>query len=106
MLAVSAGRSPNTEADGFSSPVRGGVSSRAVAVAASAAAALTIGWRFFSFVGFSNDHYVISARALQMLLGEWPIRDFADPGMPLMYPRYTRQRGRHSVRRWESNSQS
>ena len=62
-----------------------GVSSRAVAIAAFAAAALTIGWRFLSFVGFSNDHYVISARAFQMLLGEWPIRDFADPGMPLMY---------------------
>ena len=66
-------------------PAGRGVSSRAVAIAAFAAAALTIGWRFLSFVGFSNDHYVISARAFQMLLGEWPIRDFADPGMPLMY---------------------
>lgn len=66
-------------------PAGRAVSSRAVAVAAVAAAALTIIWRFLSFAGFSNDHYVVSARAFQMLLGEWPIRDFADPGMPLMY---------------------
>jgi hypothetical protein len=42
-------------------------------------------WQFFTFNGFSNDHYVHVARAQQMLLGEWPVRDFVDPGMPLMY---------------------
>ncbi len=47
--------------------------------------ALAIAWRFVTFTGFSNDHYVHLARAHQMLLGAWPIRDFVDPGMPLMY---------------------
>jgi hypothetical protein len=61
------------------------VSSLAVAVAAVAAAVLTIVWRFLNFAGFNNDHYVVTVRAFQMLLGEWPVRDFADPGMPLMY---------------------
>jgi MFS family permease len=42
-------------------------------------------WRFMTFPGFNNDHYVHLARAQQMLLGEWPVRDFEDPGMPLMY---------------------
>jgi hypothetical protein len=35
--------------------------------------------------GFSNDHFQYLAAAQQMRLGEWPTRDFADPGMPLMY---------------------
>ena len=38
-----------------------------------------------TFGGFNNDHYVHLARAQQMLLGAWPVRDFEDPGMPLMY---------------------
>jgi hypothetical protein len=32
-----------------------------------------------------NDHMAIVARARQVLLGEWPVRDFIDPGMPLTY---------------------
>lgn len=47
--------------------------------------ALTLAWWLLTFPGFGNDHYVHLARAQQMLLGEWPIRDFVDPGMPLMY---------------------
>jgi hypothetical protein len=46
---------------------------------------LTLVWRFLGFAGFNNDHYVHVARGYQMLLGEWPVRDFVDPGMPLMY---------------------
>lgn len=42
-------------------------------------------WQFISYEGFSNDHYMHVARAYQMLRGEWPVRDFVDPGMPLMY---------------------
>jgi hypothetical protein len=38
-----------------------------------------------TFAGFNNDHYVHVARAQQMLFGEWPVRDFVDPGLPLMY---------------------
>jgi hypothetical protein len=42
-------------------------------------------FRFLSFSGFPNDHFVYVARAQQILLGAWPVRDFADPGFFLMY---------------------
>ena len=32
-----------------------------------------------------NDHFVMLARAHQVLYGDWPVRDFEDPGMPLAY---------------------
>jgi len=32
-----------------------------------------------------NDHFITLARALQMLYGDWPVRDFEDPGTPLAY---------------------
>ncbi len=35
--------------------------------------------------GFPNDHFLHLAGAQQMLFGEWPTRDFQDPGLPLMY---------------------
>jgi len=57
----------------------------AIASFALTAGILTIGWRFLTFSGFNNDHYVHMAGAQQLLLGEWPVRDFADAGMPLMY---------------------
>jgi hypothetical protein len=53
-----------------------------LAAAAFVAAAL---WRLLTYTGFPNDHYVHLARAQQLLLGAWPVRDFVDPGMPLMY---------------------
>lgn len=44
------------------------------------------GWyRFAELGGFTNDHFVHLAMAQQLWLGGWPLRDFADPGMPLMY---------------------
>ncbi len=43
------------------------------------------GWRVLTFSGFQNDHYVHLARAQQVVLGDLPVRDFVDPGMPLMY---------------------
>jgi hypothetical protein len=49
-------------------------------------------FRFLALNGFSNDHFLHLAAAQQMLFGEWPTRDFADPGMPLMY----------GARRWRS----
>jgi hypothetical protein len=49
------------------------------------AALLTAAWRFLTFTGFNNDHYIYLAGAQQIVLGEWPIRDFVDPGWPLMY---------------------
>jgi hypothetical protein len=45
----------------------------------------TLAWRFLTFTGFTNDHYAHVALAQQMLLGDRPIRDFADPGWPLTY---------------------
>jgi len=53
--------------------------------AAIGVALLTAGWRFLTFTGFNNDHYIYLAGAQQIVLGEWPIRDFVDPGWPLMY---------------------
>ena len=60
-------------------------STLAVASAAVSAGLVAIVWRFLTFSGFNNDHYVHLARAQQILLGEWPVRDFVDAGMPLMY---------------------
>ncbi len=60
-------------------------STLAVASAAVSAGLVAIVWRFLTFSGFNNDHYVHLIRAQQILLGEWPVRDFTDPGMPLMY---------------------
>ena len=58
---------------------------RSIIAAASAAFGLTLAWRFLTFGGFSNDHYVHVALAQQVLLGDRPVRDFADQGWPLMY---------------------
>jgi hypothetical protein len=41
--------------------------------------------RFLSTTGFPNDHFVALTRGVQMLYGEWPVRDFVDPGLPMMY---------------------
>jgi hypothetical protein len=32
-----------------------------------------------------NDHFVTFTRALQVVHGDWPVRDFDDPGFPLSY---------------------
>lgn len=56
---------------------------RLVAAAATGAAALA--WRLLTFTGFTNDHYAHLALAQQVLLGDRPVRDFADPGWPLTY---------------------
>lgn len=69
-------------------PERGpwsGLRSWTVGGAALGAAVFGVAWRYFTFTGFNNDHYVHLSRAYQMLLGELPVRDFTDPGMPLMY---------------------
>ena len=46
---------------------------------------IAVAWRFLTFTGFSNDHYAHLVMAQQVLMGDRPIRDFADPGWPLMY---------------------
>ncbi len=52
---------------------------------AAAAAVVTIVFRLLALNGFPNDHFLHLVAARQMLAGEWPTRDFADPGLPLMY---------------------
>ena len=54
-------------------------------VTAAAVFLLAALWQFLTYNGFPNDHYFHVARARQMLLGEWPVRDFVDPGAPLQY---------------------
>src|SRR5688572_1385364 len=46
---------------------------------------VAVAWRFLTFTGFSNDHYAHLVMAQQVLMGDTPIRDFADPGWPLTY---------------------
>lgn len=53
--------------------------------AAIAVALATFAFRFLTQGALENDHYVILARAHQMLAGDWPLRDFEDPGMPGAY---------------------
>ena len=53
-------------------------------IAAVAALCGTLVWRFMTFTGFTNDHYVHLALAQQTLLGDRPVRDFGDSGWPLM----------------------
>ena len=48
-------------------------------------AAVCFLYRYLSFRDFPNDHFMHLARAQQMLLGDWPTRDFVDPGLPLAY---------------------
>lgn len=50
-----------------------------------AAGVVTALWRVLAFSGFNNDHYVHMVGAQQLLLGEWPVRDFVDVATPLMY---------------------
>src|SRR5262245_55108585 len=42
-------------------------------------------FRFLSMGAIENDHFVALARAHQILYGDLPVRDFADPGQPLTY---------------------
>ena len=42
-------------------------------------------WQFLTYNGFPNEHYFHVSRGRQMLLGEWPVRDFVDPGASLQY---------------------
>jgi hypothetical protein len=58
---------------------------RGVLVAACAVGVVTALLRYLALAGFPNDQYEHLAGAQQILMGEWPNRDFFDPGMPLTY---------------------
>src|SRR5262245_60483575 len=62
------------------------VEGRGLRAAACCAFVLTVFYRFLATASFPNDEHEYLAGAQQMLLaGEWPTRDFFDPGRPLMY---------------------
>ncbi len=54
---------------------------------AGAAVSFVAAWafRWLSMGALENDHFVPLARAYQVLHGDWPVRDFVDPGQPLNY---------------------
>src|SRR5688572_15745139 len=55
-------------------------------VRAATLAVFAITWIFrWLTIDFANDHFVHLSRGRQMLLGELPVRDFFDPGLPLHY---------------------
>ena len=55
-------------------------------VRAATLAVFAITWIFrWLTIDFTNDHFVHLSRARQILLGELPVRDFFDPGLPLHY---------------------
>jgi hypothetical protein len=63
------------------------------AVATGVAAAVLFVWSWLyrfndldgSLAGLSDDHYFYLVRGWQLLYGEWPDRDFVDPGAPLTF---------------------
>lgn len=47
--------------------------------------AIVVGaFRYLSIAGLSNDHYMHVAAAQQIAMGEWPVRDYVELGLPLM----------------------
>ena len=56
-------------------------------------------FRWLSMGALENDHFVALARAHQILHGDWPVRDFADPGQPLAYLHVGQPRRGSSARR-------
>ena len=55
------------------------------AVAAALVGAAAFAYVYLATGAIENDHFVMLARAHQVLYGDWPVRDFEDPGMPLAY---------------------
>jgi len=45
----------------------------------------TVLFGYLTTGAIENDHFVMLARAFQVLYGDWPVRDFEDPGQPLAY---------------------
>lgn len=55
-----------------------------LAIGAVALALVTIAYRYLSFTDFSNDHFVHLSVAQQITMGDLPVRDFVERGLPLM----------------------
>ena len=45
---------------------------------------VTFAYRYLSFSGFANDHFVHLTMAQQITMGDLPVRDYVERGMPLM----------------------
>ena len=45
---------------------------------------VTIAYRYLSFTDFANDHFVHLSAAQQIAMGDLPVRDFVERGLPLM----------------------
>jgi len=54
------------------------------AIGALALALSTVAYRYLSFTDFSNDHFVHLSVAQQITMGDLPVRDFVERGLPLM----------------------
>ena len=54
------------------------------AIGALALALLTVAYRYLSFTDFANDHFVHLSVAQQITMGDLPVRDFVERGLPLM----------------------
>lgn len=63
----------------------GHLRTRTRALLAVVAGAIVAALRLLGTQGFSNDHFYYLSRAEQFLLGARPVRDFVDPGFPLMW---------------------
>ena len=50
-----------------------------------AVGAIAFSARYALTGAIENDHFVTFTRGLQVLYGDWPVRDFDDPGFPLSY---------------------
>lgn len=55
-----------------------------VLLASVAVTLLAFLFRLSAFNGFENDHFMHVVWARQLLFGDWPGRDFVEPGMPLV----------------------
>jgi hypothetical protein len=58
---------------------------RVLTAGAAVAFIAVFAFRWLSIGAIENDHFVALARAHQILHGDWPVRDFTDPGQPLTY---------------------
>jgi hypothetical protein len=47
-------------------------------------ALLTVVYRYVTFIGFRNDHFIHLSTAQQMTFGAMPVRDYIERGLPLM----------------------
>ena len=80
-VGISYGRARYSE--GTRTDVRTSTARSIDAVAGLIVAVLAFAYRYLSFEGFPNDHFVHLSRAQQVLMGAWPVRDYSEYQGPL-----------------------